>query len=171
MKLFLVVGMVICVSLGCATMNKSVSLGLTSGAIAGAVVGDHLAKRNKGRATLQGTLVTGAIGGLAGYLIHEALENRDEQMRREILFSLDKLEALSPRGAQPSGPSLSIPKVEAQWVETQIRGKRLIEGHRVWVITEDPQWVSEPKAQIKLKTKNKMKRKANKKRIKKESFK
>ena len=34
-----------------------------------------------------------------------------------------------------------MPKVEVEWVDTQVKGKRLVEGLRVWVVTEDPQWV------------------------------
>ena len=95
-----------------------------------------------------------------GYLIHKALETRDKEVRRQIFFSLDKPDMNSPKNSLPKGPGLTMPKVEAQWVETQIRGKKLVEGHRVWIITEDPQWVSDPKNEAKSKSKT------NKKRIK-----
>ena len=38
-------------------------------------------------------------------------------------------------------PHLTLPKMESEWVEPQVRGKRFIEGHRVWIMTEDPQWI------------------------------
>ena len=76
MKLFLIVSAVIFLSVGCASKKKSVTLGVTTGALTGALAGNYLAEKNRRRATLEGALVSGAIGGLAAYFIHKALETR-----------------------------------------------------------------------------------------------
>jgi hypothetical protein len=132
---------------GCSTMRESLVVGAGSGAAAGAIGASAMAEQNKGGAALQGALIGGAIGGIASYFLHKGFEKRDDRVRRETLFNLEKFNVSTPTGFQSSpatGPGLTIPKVEAQWVDTQVQGKKFVEGHRVWIITEDPQWVPNP---------------------------
>lgn len=167
MKIFLVFGTIMTIiflSIGCASTKGTVVSGIVVGGTTGGMTGLYLGKRNRERAALQGTIVGGVTGGLLGYLIHRALETRDKKVRREIFFSLDKFDVRS-KGISNMRHGLTTPKVEVDWVDTQVRGKRLIEGHRVWTIMEDPQWVpdSKPKSRavpkkIQHKTKNKKKR-------------
>ena len=91
-------------------------------------------------------MIGGAIGGVASYFLHNILEQRDDRTRRDTLFNLEKFNVSAPSKYQAApnstnGPGLTVPRVDAQWVETQVQGKKLIEGHRVWVITEDAQWM------------------------------
>ncbi len=126
---------------GCSTMRESLTLGVSTGAATGAVAGASLSK-NRGQGALKGALVGGAISGIASYFIHKGLKKRDEKTRRETLFNLDKFGVDYPKNySQENGPGLSKPVVESQWVDTQVQGKKLIEGHRVWIISEDPQWI------------------------------
>ena len=88
-------------------------------------------------------MIVGAIGGIASYFLHKGLEQRDDSTRRDTLFNLEKFNVSTPSSYQSSatgGPGLTAPRVDAQWVDTQVQGKKLIEGHRVWTITEDVQW-------------------------------
>ena len=128
---------------GCASLKDSMTIGFGTGAVAGATAGmlsggdDHKSKR-----MITGALVGSAVGGLVGYFIHGALEKRDDRTRRDTLFNLDKFGSDASGGLSGDTPAaLSAPVVEAQWVETQVQGKKLVEGHKVWVISEDPQWV------------------------------
>lgn len=126
---------------GCSTMRESLTLGVSTGAATGAVAGASLSK-NRGQGALKGALVGGAISGIASYFIHKGLKKRDQKTRRETLFNLDKFGVDYPKNySQENGPGLSKPVVESQWVDTQVQGKKLIEGHRVWIISEDPQWI------------------------------
>lgn len=144
-KLFLTILMVSLV--GCSTMRESLIFGAGTGVAAGATGAASFADRNKGQAALQGALIGGAIGGIASYFLHKGLEQRDDHTRRDTLFNLEKFNVSTPSSYQSSstnGPGLTVPRVDAQWVDTQVQGKKLIEGHRVWIITEDAQWVPNP---------------------------
>lgn len=141
---FLLIILIMFSMVSCSTIKKSFVFGTGTGAAAGAIGASMLANNNKGQAALQGALVGGAIGGLASYFIHKGIDKRDERIRRETLFNLEKFNVSTPINLNKSnseGPGMSIPKVEAQWVDTQVQGKKLVEGHRVWIITEDPQWI------------------------------
>ena len=118
---------------GCSTMKESLILGVSTGAIAGA----SLNKNKK-----KGALIGGAITGLATYFIYKGLKKRDQKIRRETLFNLDKFGVDYPKNySSGNNPGLSMPVVESQWVDTQVQGKKLVEGHRVWMISEEPQWI------------------------------
>ncbi|NOT77739.1 MAG: hypothetical protein HOP07_01905 [Bacteriovoracaceae bacterium] len=142
-KLILIVLMATLAS--CSTMKGSMVLGIGTGAALGGISASAMAQRNKGSAAIQGALVGGAIGGIASYFLHNSLEQRDDRTRRDTLFNLEKFNVSAPSKFQTApttnGPGLTVPRVDAQWVETQVQGKKLIEGHRIWVITEDAQWV------------------------------
>jgi hypothetical protein len=130
---------------GCSTMRESLTLGVSTGAATGAVAGASLSK-NRGQGALKGALIGGAISGIASYFIHKGLKNRDQETRRETLFNLDKFGVDYPKNfSHESGPGLSKPVVDSQWVDTQVQGKKLVEGHRVWIISEDPQWIPNTK--------------------------
>ena len=130
-------------AIGCASIQRSIVLGTVTGSVAGAMSGAYWGIENRERYALQAALYTGIAGGLAGYFIHEHLGERDERIRQETLFNLEKFGiGESSKSYSTDGPVLMAPKVETRWIETQAEGKKLIEGHRVWVITEDPQWIS-----------------------------
>ncbi|WP_127718213.1 hypothetical protein [Halobacteriovorax sp. HLS] len=132
---------------GCSTMRESLTLGISTGAATGAVAGASLNK-NSGKGALQGALVGGAISGIASYFIHKGLKKRDQKTRRETLFNLDKFGIDYPKNySTGNGPGLSMPVVESEWVDTQVKGKKLVEGHRVWIISEEPQWI--PNSELK----------------------
>ncbi len=134
-----------CLSLiltSCATMSDSLILGIGSGAAAGAVVS------NRGQGD-QGTgaAIGAVVGGLSAYLIHKGVEKREEKIRRETLLNLDKFDVSKPSKSGtvsiPSGGGhfLTKPVVDMEWIETQVQGDKLVEGHRVWKIIEKPKWI------------------------------
>lgn len=132
---------------GCSTMRETLIVGTGTGVATGAIGAYAMSDRDKGQAALQGALIGGAIGGIASYFLHKGLEQRDDSTRRDTLFNLEKFNVSTPSSYQSSttgGPGLTVPRVDAQWVDTQVQGKKLIEGHRVWTITEDAQWVPNP---------------------------
>lgn len=144
MKIFLIV--MILALVGCSTMRESLVLGVGSGAATGAITGATIVKQNRGQAALQGALFGGVIGGIASYFIHGTVQKRDDLIRRETLFNLEKFNVSSPSSSSYSippqgGPSVTSPKIEMQWIDTQVQGKKLIEGHRVWIMTEDAQFI------------------------------
>ena len=141
-KTFILIVLGVFVTTGCSTMRDSLVVGTTSGAAAGALAGASMNEQSRGKGALQGALVGGAISAVASYFIHKGLEKRDSKVRRETLFNLDKFGVDYPQNfSQDYSPSISKPVVESQWIDTQVKGKKLIEGHRVWIISEEPQWL------------------------------
>lgn len=127
----------------CATMSDSLILGIGSGAAVGAGV---IRQSEDGRAD-NGALVGAVIGGISAYFIHKGIEKRDEKTRRETLLNLEKYDVSTPNKTNPStmpagnGHYLTKPVVDMEWIETQVQGDKLVEGHRVWKILEKPRWL------------------------------
>lgn len=130
---------------GCASMGRSVGLGAGAGAAAGATTGALVHGEDRGKAALIGGLIGAGVGAGSSFLIHKGLESRDSSVRNETLLNLDKfgVTGVSNHRGGRSRPAITFPVVEEQQVETQVKGKKLIEGHRVWVISEDPKWMLE----------------------------
>ena len=130
---------------GCASTGKSVALGAASGAIGGSANGALLFPINRSKGVLRGALIGGVIGGIMGFATHKYLEDRDKTVRRNTILNLtshDVLNAPVRINARKGGtPGLTKPIVEMEWVEPTIEGKKWIEGHKVWSISEEPQWV------------------------------
>ena len=147
-RLLLVFG-VSCSLVGCSTMRDSVLVGTAVGAGMGVVGGVTLNSESRGSGALIGGLIGAAVGALGGVIFHKVLEGRDDQTRRETLFNLDKFNIQGPskNGPDKMGddwqPRISNPEVDFDWIDTHVDGKKLIEGHRVWRITEEPQWITE----------------------------
>ena len=75
---------------GCASITKSTLFGIGTGAVVGGASGALIDKQNPAQAALTTALIMGAIGGIAGYFTHDALESRDADVRKETLFNLEK---------------------------------------------------------------------------------
>lgn len=149
-KTFILIVLGAFVTTGCSTMRDSLVVGTTSGAAAGAIAGASMNKQARRKGALQGALVGGAISAVASYFIHKGLEKRDNKVRRKTLFNLDKFGVDYPQNfSQDYSPTISKPVVESQWIDTQVKGKKLIEGHRVWIISEEPQWLPSSKQEKK----------------------
>lgn len=126
---------------GCSTLKQSILLGIGSGAAVGGASGAMMSQPYGGKHALQGTLIGAVVGGIAGFLVHRGLEARDDSTRKETLFNLNKFNVQTPLGKSSAPPGITRPVIESEWIETQVQNKKLIEGHRVWIISEDPEWI------------------------------
>ena len=72
---------------GCASITKSTLFGIGTGAVVGGASGALIDKQNPAQAALTTALIMGAIGGIAGYFTHDALESRDAYVRKETLLA------------------------------------------------------------------------------------
>lgn len=126
----------------CATMSDSLILGIGSGAAAGAII-SHQGQGDQGT----GAVIGAVVGGLSAYLIHKGVEKHEEKVRRETLLNLDKFDVSTPPKSGtvsiPAGGGhyLTKPVVDMEWIDTQVQGDKLVEGHRVWKIIEKPKWI------------------------------
>jgi len=82
---------------GCASLRDSLTLGAGSGAIIGGVIGNQ-SSSDRSEGTIKGAVVGGVVMGLASYLIHNSLEKRDANVRRETLMNLEHYEVLGVDG-------------------------------------------------------------------------
>lgn len=126
----------------CASMSDSLVLGIGTGAIVGAAIA-----QNGQSDTGSGAAIGVALGGLSAYLIHKGVERREERIRRDTLLNLEKFDVSAPMKpgtvSIPTGGGhyLTKPAVDMEWIDTQVQGDKLIEGHRVWRIIEKPKWI------------------------------
>ena len=135
----------------CSSLRDSLLTGVGTGAALGAGAGTLAIPKTRKKGALTGALVGAAVGGLSSYFLYRGAKSKEERIRRDTLFNLDKHNVLAPKGfsAQRSrGHGVSMPVVESEWVETQVKGKKLIEGHRIWFITEEAQWVPDSKRKM-----------------------
>lgn len=141
-------GCIIVVS-GCSTLRDSVLVGSGVGLSVGAVSGGLLNKEKRAEGALLGGVIGAAVGAIGGLISHKFFDDRDSKVRRDTLFNLEKYNVASPSGVgvRAGGndfrPRISNPEIDFEWIDTHIQGKKLIEGHRVWKITEEPQWITE----------------------------
>ena len=136
------------------TLLSSASVGAGVGATVGNVTGNRFSLENRMRTTAIGALTGAVISGAMGYFIHKLREKRDVKIRRQTLFDLDKYDVSMPKGFETSSyHGLTIPKVQSEWVPTRVEGKKLIEGHKIFLITDEAQWI--PNQELKQKSNNK----------------
>lgn len=132
----------------CSTIKDSLLMGVGSGAIGGATVGVLVGKKKKD--ALIGMAVGALLVGGASYFIHKGLENRDQRVRKETLLNLERFDVLAPQATlnnnNEAGPALTMPVVESRWINPQNKGKKLVEGHREWVISEDAKLIPTQKS-------------------------
>ena len=128
---------------GCASMKDSVLAGAGVGIVVGAGSGTAINHRDRNKGAAVGALIGAAVGALTGHFVHRGLDSRDDETRRETLFNIDKFGVSGAKGdfSTLGRHGLTMPKVDSDWVPTTVQGKKLVEGHRVWIISEDPQWV------------------------------
>ena len=75
---------------GCSTMSKSLLVGVGSGAAMGTAAGVGFSSNDRGGGAWKGALIGGAIGLASSYFIHNGLEQRDAEIRRETLLNLER---------------------------------------------------------------------------------
>lgn len=107
----------------CATMKESILTGVATGAVAGAAASSALMCNhidNRDEKVLNTAVLGAVVGGIGAYLIHSAIEKRDDKVRRETLLNLERFDVSVPS-------ELSDPNVPGfpQWnVNSESRGPR-----------------------------------------------
>lgn len=137
---------IVLLSSSCSSTRKSIALGLATGAGTGAAIGAMSSPNGKGAMT--GLAIGALVGGIASYFIDKGLQDRDQTVRRDTLFNLEKHGVFGseissrPKSSTPYGVAPAV--VDEQYIETHVQdGTKLIEGHKVWTIQENAQWMRE----------------------------
>lgn len=81
---------------GCSSMQGSLGLGVGSGIVLGAGAGALVDGGNKRHMAIQGALVGGVLGGAISYLVQKRFERKEDEVRKDTLFNLEKFNVLSP---------------------------------------------------------------------------
>ena len=129
-------------------MKDSLITGFTTGAAVGAAGGVAVNKKDRGKSAAIGAITGGVLGLIISNYTHSHLKKRDAKIRRSTLFNLDKYDVAAPKNHHIKGEhGITMPVIDSDYIEehTSSDGKKLIEGHRVWIIKEDSQWTPKKK--------------------------
>lgn len=129
---------------GCSTFGKSTAAGAGTGAVVGGIAGSFLPgdESSKPKNILIGAAAGATVGALSGALIHKSMEDKE----RDAFEKGKSANKSSGRGTvvasgNGSGNRRYIPpKIERRWVDDEIRGNILVEGHYEQVIVEEGHW-------------------------------
>jgi hypothetical protein len=83
----------------CSSTRKSIALGLAAGAGTGAAIGALTSPHGQGAMT--GLAVGALVGGIASYFVDKGLQDRDQDVRRDTLFNLEKHGVFGKRYINP----------------------------------------------------------------------
>ena len=128
---------------GCATGGKSTLFGAGVGAGVGAGIGAMVDPGPKGEGRIRNVFIGAAAGSLigagTGYLAHGGVESREKNA-----FEKGKKEGKKTPseyvGGAPGEPTLLPPRVEARFVDEQVRGNIYVPAHFEYVIVEPARW-------------------------------
>lgn len=145
-KHFAILTAIAILSSSCSSTRKSIALGLAAGAGTGAAIGAATSPHGNGAMTV---LAVGAlVGGIASYFIDKGLQDRDQGVRRDTLFNLEKHGVFgsertsAPKSSAPYGINPAV--VNEDYVDTHVEdGTKLIEGHKIWTIQDNAHWMQE----------------------------
>ena len=124
---------------GCATEGKSIALGGGIGAGTGALLGGIVDPGRNGEFRTRNVVIGAAFGGMAGMATGALLHDSTEEKKKEAYLAGQKSMEHRPSAA-PSGPVVTQPRVEIQWVEGKVVGNRYIDGHYERIIVEPARW-------------------------------
>ena len=75
---------------GCASMSGSLLIGVGTGAALGTAAGVGFSAQDRGGGAWKGALIGAGIGLVSSYFVHNGLEKRDADTRRETLLNLER---------------------------------------------------------------------------------
>ncbi len=75
---------------GCATTSKSLLMGVGTGAAVGTAAGVGFSSHDRGGGAWKGALIGAGVGLVSSYFIHNGMEKRDADVRRETLLNLER---------------------------------------------------------------------------------
>lgn len=104
---------------GCASLRDSLILGAGTGAVVGGITGSQISGERSENA-IKGAVIGGVAAGLLSYVIHESLEKRDANVRRETLMNLEHYDVLgfdgvnAKSGSDRSGKCFTTQEVDGR---------------------------------------------------------
>ena len=127
----------------CATSGRTTLFGAGLGAGVGAGIGAIADPGPRGRNRIRNVFIGATAGSLVGagtgLLLHENGEQRDKEGYEKGKKDVEKAQnAYSP--GTPGQPLLLPPRVEARYVEDQVRGSVFVPGHFEYSIVENAHW-------------------------------
>lgn len=141
-KLHLVLFQLLCLSSGCSTSGKSTMAGAGIGAGLGAGVGAMVDPGPKGENRIRNVFIGSTAGALVGagggYLTHQGISKKeDEAYEKGKKDGKTSAIEFTPNSAEP----VLIPaKVEARFVDDQVRGSVFVPAHFEYRIVEPARW-------------------------------
>lgn len=104
---------------GCASLRDTLILGAGTGAVVGGITGSQISG-DRSENAIKGAVIGGVAVGLVSYVIHESLEKRDANVRRETLMNLEHYDVLgfdgmnAKSGSDRSGKCFTTQEVDGR---------------------------------------------------------
>ncbi len=104
---------------GCASLRDSLILGAGTGVVIGGITGNQISG-DRSENAIKGAVIGGVAAGLLSYVIHESLEKRDANVRRETLMNLEHYDDLgfdgvnAKSGSDRSGKCFTTQEVDGR---------------------------------------------------------
>ncbi|MEQ1664557.1 MAG: hypothetical protein ABL927_04190 [Bdellovibrionales bacterium] len=129
----------------CSSLSKSTWAGAGYGAAVGGIAGSLVpgGSSSKPNNIIVGAATGATLGALSGALIHKTMEDHERESfdkgKSEGLLSGSRGRLASTTSGSGSAHYTS-PKIERRWVDEEIKGNVLVEGHYEQVIVEEGHW-------------------------------
>lgn len=128
---------------GCSTPGRAILLGAGIGSVAGMGVGlmAPAGRRDQYRSTnlILGGILGGLLGAGTGFVTNELVTKSGAEA-----FDRGKAETQKTSTSYVGGagqPTLVPPRVEARFIDEQVRGTTLVPAHVEYVIVEPAKWI------------------------------
>ncbi len=105
----------------CSTTKDSITLGVITGSVAGAVGGKTLSHTQRDKKAKVAAASGAILGGIVSYFIHKGLEKRDAKVRKETLFNLENFGVTNPSFEQPESSNYFFP--QSDYLKRAKRGR------------------------------------------------
>ena len=127
---------------GCATPDKSISLGSGIGIGVGAGIGALAASQGRGEQQMTGTLIGALVGGIAGGLIGN--ESYKAQRKKELEKGFDPsaahMDMFGNASSSSAKPTLKPAQVRVRYVEDLVKDGTFIPAHFEYDISDPAHW-------------------------------
>lgn len=124
---------------GCSTLDKSMLLGGVVGAGAMGSLGNLATSHKDSHTQVKAVILSSALGGLVGMGIANVI-HKNEKSRGTSGKTFTRHREIKSDSRTKNLPDLTKPRIETRWIPGRIVNDKYIEGHFEYIIVEPTHW-------------------------------